>query len=148
LRAAEIHTENRIEQLREPIENLKAEERKIQARFKPWEVGFGAYALMWLAYGGATFGILQQFEWNDLYVIPYLLSFLVPFLVPLVYNAVKRRREVDRPIQKLRRRIASLEREINPAVAQLDREYVAKKKKIEIELQELGILRDELAKID
>jgi hypothetical protein len=33
-------------------------------------------------------------------------------------------------------------------VAQIEREHSAKKKKIETELQELGVLRDNLAKIE
>jgi len=148
LRGADTRKQSHITQLREPIERLRGEQQQIRARFKPWEVGFRAYSVMWLAYILITYALLWSMELSDISVIPYLLGFIVPLLVPLIVNPIKRSILVNKPVRQLERRIRVLEREIKPSLSQIELEHVENKIKLERELEELSHMREQLIEVE
>jgi len=148
LRAADTRKQSHITQLREPIERLRGEQQQIRARFKPWEVGFRAYSVMWLAYILITYALLWSMELSDISVIPYLLGFIVPLLVPLIVNPIKRSILVNKLVRQLERRIRVLEREIKPSISQIELEHVENKIKLERELEELSHMREKLNEVE
>jgi hypothetical protein len=148
LKGTDAHKQSRIDQLREPIERLREEQRQVRARFKPWEVGLRTYSMIWLTYILVTFALLWRLELSDISAIPYLLSFVVPLFIPQIFNRIKRSMAVDKPVLQLERRIRLLEKKVKTAILQVEQEHAAKKEELEKELEELKHMRKMVVEVE
>jgi hypothetical protein len=148
LKKNDLWRENQVDHLSSPVQKLRQEQRHLGATFKAWNAGCTTYTLIWCAYMAAVVAFVTGPTWKEIYVVPYVLSFVVPFVFPACINGFNYYITVRRPRGDLDDRIKVLERQVNPAVEEIQRVYQERKESITKELRALEELLERIRKVD